>query len=50
MTNNKKRTNTKYRSQKGDLHNDAIASDNVMSQEEMEKAISPTGVRKGSKA
>ncbi|WP_017753859.1 hypothetical protein [Calidifontibacillus oryziterrae] len=43
MTNHKKRTNPKSGSQKGKPFSDAMtAADNVMSAEEMEKAIHPT--------
>ncbi|MDQ0254797.1 hypothetical protein J2S74_002176 [Evansella vedderi] len=50
MTNNKKRVNTNNGSQRGNLHNDGVNTDNVMAKEEMEKAISPTGVKKGRRA
>lgn len=43
MTNKKKRVNTKNGSQKGNTHNDGINTDNILSKEELEKAISPTG-------
>lgn len=43
MTNNKKRANHNNGSQKGNTNNEAINTENVLSQEELEKAISPTG-------
>ncbi|MFV8830054.1 hypothetical protein [Alkalihalobacterium sp. APHAB7] len=43
MTNNKKRINQKNGSQKGNPYNDGMTSDNTLSKEELEKAISPTG-------
>jgi hypothetical protein len=46
LTNNKKRHNKNNESQKGKPFSDAMtADDNVMSKEEMEKAISPTRER-----
>jgi hypothetical protein len=43
MTNNKKRANNNNGSQKGNTNNEAINTENILSQEELEKAISPTG-------
>ncbi|WP_169824069.1 hypothetical protein [Anaerobacillus alkalidiazotrophicus] len=43
MTNKKKRNNSKGGSQKGNTHNDGLTSDNILSYEELEKSISPTG-------
>lgn len=42
MTNHKKRNNTKNGSQKGKTFSDGMTGNNVMSKEEMAKAISPT--------
>ncbi|MFN7252837.1 MAG: hypothetical protein ACK4M9_19010 [Anaerobacillus sp.] len=43
MTNNKKRANHNNGSQKGNTNNEAVNTENILSQEELEKAISPTG-------
>lgn len=43
LTNKKKRNNSKGGSQKGNTHNDGLTSDNILSYEELEKSISPTG-------
>ena len=49
MTNNKKRVNTKNGSQRGNQHNDGLTSDNILSKEELEKAIYPTGTKNHNK-
>lgn len=43
MTNNKKRANNKKGSQKGNTYNEGMNATNIMSKEELEKGIHPTG-------
>lgn len=43
MTNNKKRVNKNNGSQKGNTYDEGMASANIMSKEELEKGIHPTG-------